>query len=97
MPLGLEPIIDVPPPMSIERTQLCNLVQIPNETKSIGQPSDDSVDDKNDGTDHRGAQGVHDVCHKRFLAQLYSLVRNNGKQESRPHTTISTPAWNLVE
>ena len=41
-------------------------------------------------------RGVDNVCHLRFMALLYALVRENGKQEFSPRTTISTPVWNLV-
>ena len=41
-------------------------------------------------------RGVDNVCHLRFMALLYALVRENGKQEFSPRTTISTPASNLA-
>ena len=43
-----------------------------------------------------GERGVDNVCHLQFIGLLYALVRENGKQEFSPRTTISTPEWNLV-
>ena len=41
-------------------------------------------------------RGVDNVCHLLFMALLYALVRENGKQGFSPRTTISTPASNPV-